>query len=99
MKFGALLKWGIFNKGSISERVAKEVCSETYLQRRREAESSYKIFNAITKKVYFNFLSQSTSSSGWTQTLHLWMMSRVFYHSAKFFSLQELFFLFSSFVI
>jgi hypothetical protein len=97
MKFGALLKWGIFNKGTIIERVAKEVCSETFLQRRREAESSYKKLNEITQKVYFNFLSRSASSSGWTQTLHLRLMSRVFYHSAKFFSLQELFFLFQFF--
>jgi hypothetical protein len=92
MKFGALLKWGIFNKGTIIERVAEEVCSETFLQRRREAESYYKKINEITKKVYFNFLSQSTSSNGWTQTLHLRLMSRVIYHSAKFFSIQELFF-------
>jgi hypothetical protein len=42
MKLGALLKWVFIIKGVIFERVAEEVCSETFLQRIREAESSYK---------------------------------------------------------
>jgi hypothetical protein len=33
---------GDFNKKGLLERVAKEVCSDTFLQRIREAESSYK---------------------------------------------------------
>jgi len=41
MKLGALLKWGILIKGSHFERMAQGVCSETFLQWAREAESSY----------------------------------------------------------
>jgi hypothetical protein len=41
MKFGGLLKWGILIKGVAFERVAEEVCSQTFLQWRTEAESSY----------------------------------------------------------
>ncbi len=36
------MKWVFIIKGVIFERVAEEVCSETFLQRIREAESSYK---------------------------------------------------------
>jgi hypothetical protein len=31
MKLRALLKWGILIKGVVFERVAEEVCSETFL--------------------------------------------------------------------
>jgi hypothetical protein len=41
MKLGASFKLGILIKGVIFERVAEEVYGETFLQRIREAESSY----------------------------------------------------------
>jgi hypothetical protein len=41
MKSGALLKWGILKKGVISKGWPKRFCSEMFLQRTGEAESSY----------------------------------------------------------
>jgi hypothetical protein len=42
MKLGALIKWGILIKGVGFAKAAEEVCSETFLQRIREAESFHK---------------------------------------------------------
>ncbi len=45
MKLGALIRWGILIKGVGFAKAAEEVCSETFLQRIREAESFYKNVN------------------------------------------------------
>jgi hypothetical protein len=53
MKLGALFKWGILIKGVAFGKVAKEVCSETFLQQLWEAESSYKNLSKSPKNIYF----------------------------------------------
>jgi hypothetical protein len=46
---------GVLIKGVIFERVAREVCSETFLEWIREAESSYKNLMKSPKHVFKKF--------------------------------------------
>ncbi len=59
MKLGALLKWGILIKRVVFERVAEEVCSETFSQWIREADSSYETLTKSPKM----FMSRSSCIS------------------------------------
>jgi hypothetical protein len=52
MKLGALLKWGYFIKRGHFKRVAHEICSEMFLQQKKQAEAEKSLlkFYEITKQ-------------------------------------------------